>query len=31
MRQQEGGEAASRLLFRSAEGYLQTWEAATRQ
>jgi microsomal dipeptidase-like Zn-dependent dipeptidase len=28
MRQQEGGEAASRLLFRSAEGYLQTWEAA---
>jgi hypothetical protein len=29
MRQQNGGDAASRLLFRSAEGYLRTWEAAT--
>jgi microsomal dipeptidase-like Zn-dependent dipeptidase len=30
MRQQPGGEEASRLLFRSAEGYLRTWEAAIR-
>jgi microsomal dipeptidase-like Zn-dependent dipeptidase len=30
MRQQDGGEAASKLLFRSAEGYLRTWEAAIR-
>jgi microsomal dipeptidase-like Zn-dependent dipeptidase len=30
MRQQPGGEEASRLLFRSAEGYLRTWEAAVR-
>jgi microsomal dipeptidase-like Zn-dependent dipeptidase len=30
MRQQNGGEAATRLLFRSAEGYLRTWEAALR-
>lgn len=29
MRQQPGGEDASRLLFRSAEGYLRTWEAAS--
>jgi hypothetical protein len=28
MRQQPGGEEASELLFRSAEGYLRTWEAA---
>ena len=31
MRQQQGGEVATRLLFRSAEGYLRTWEAALRQ
>jgi microsomal dipeptidase-like Zn-dependent dipeptidase len=30
MRQQNGGEAATRLLFHSAEGYLRTWEAVTR-
>jgi hypothetical protein len=30
MRQQNGGDAATKLLFRSAEGYLQTWEAAIR-
>jgi microsomal dipeptidase-like Zn-dependent dipeptidase len=30
MRQQDGGDAASKLLFRSAEGYLRTWEAAIR-
>jgi microsomal dipeptidase-like Zn-dependent dipeptidase len=28
MRQQKDGEAASRLLFQSAEGYLRTWAAA---
>jgi len=28
MRQQKDGEAATRLLFRSAEGYLRTWQAA---
>jgi hypothetical protein len=28
MRQQNGGDAATRLLFRSAEAYLRTWEAA---
>jgi microsomal dipeptidase-like Zn-dependent dipeptidase len=31
MRQQPGGQAASTLLFRSAEGYLRTWEAAMRR
>ena len=30
MRQQTGGEAASRLLFRSAEAYLRTWRKAER-
>ena len=30
MRTQVGGKAASRLLFRSAEAYLRTWERATR-
>ena len=30
MRQQPGGEAATRVLFRSAEGYLRTWDAANR-
>jgi microsomal dipeptidase-like Zn-dependent dipeptidase len=30
MRQQPGGEEATRLLFQSAEGYLRTWEAALR-
>jgi microsomal dipeptidase-like Zn-dependent dipeptidase len=30
MRQQKDGDAATRLLFRSAEGYLRTWEAALR-
>ena len=28
MRQQPGGEAASRLLFNSAEAYLRTWRLA---
>jgi hypothetical protein len=28
MRQQRGGDAASSLLFHSAEGYLRTWNAA---
>jgi microsomal dipeptidase-like Zn-dependent dipeptidase len=28
MRQQPGGEQASQLLFRSAEAYLRTWQAA---
>jgi len=31
MRQQPGGQAATRLLFHSAEGYLQMWERAIRQ
>ena len=30
MRQQTGGEAASRLLFRSAEAYLRSWAKAER-
>jgi len=30
MRQQTGGEEASRLLFRSAEAYLRTWRRAER-
>src|SRR3954470_1755575 len=30
MRAQPGGEEAATLLFRSAEGYLRTWEAAER-
>jgi microsomal dipeptidase-like Zn-dependent dipeptidase len=31
MRQQTGGEAASRLLFKSAEAYLRMWRKAERQ
>jgi hypothetical protein len=30
MREQPGGEEASALLFRSAEAYIRTWEAAQR-
>jgi microsomal dipeptidase-like Zn-dependent dipeptidase len=31
MRQQPGGQAATKLLYHSAEGYLQMWERAMRQ